>query len=72
MKRALSSAPRGRSRFSIECHDGNYEGTITADFREYIFDGTIKWPLNYEGSAEKRGVEGSGSRGTHGILLRRN
>jgi len=23
---------------------GNYEGTITADFREYIFDGTTKRP----------------------------
>lgn len=39
-----------RIRFvPVECRDGNYEGTITADFREYIFDGTIKWLMNYIG-----------------------
>lgn len=32
---------------------GITRGPIIVDFREYIFDGTIKWPMNYGGSAEK-------------------
>lgn len=60
--RGVGSAGRSRSlsfspSLSIECRDGNYEGTITVDFREYIFDGTIKWLMNYGGSAEKCGRE---------------
>lgn len=53
-------ASRSVASLPIECRDGNYEGTITADFREYIFHGTIKWPMSYERSAEKCGREGSG------------
>jgi len=37
---------------------GNYEGTITADFRECIFDGTIKRPD--ELWAERGREEGAG------------
>jgi len=39
-------ADPGRSRSSVV--SGNYEGTITADFREYIFDGTIERPDELE------------------------